>query len=416
MGISTDRNWRQQLIFISILLMLAALFTSRYLLSVGMIFFLLLTCLHQQIPQQLRIFVNNSMLTGIALLFFIPFITWYWSEDQQEWARWARIKLPLFLLPVAFAGQWQLTSKQWGQVAWFFLCLVFAGCSWSLYQYLQHHQEVQASYLKAKVMDTPLDNDHVRFSLIVCLSVLCSVQLLLKNPERTFRIILFFLIAFFVVYLHILSARTGLLGLYILLGCTLFYMPVYLKKHKWVPVILLITLLMPIGAWLLVPTFQNRISYFLYDVSLIKHQNYLPGSNDGNRFLSLRAGWNILSENPLGVGSGDVVQETNKWYQFHMPQLQQSDKLYPSSEWLLYGDAAGWPGVLLFSFIMLIPFFVKIKQYRFLWIMMNMVIVLSLLFDIGLETQFGVFIYAFIILCWWKWILLNDDTRETGTV
>jgi len=29
---------------------------------------------------------------------------------------------------------------------------------------------------------------------------------------------------------------------------------------------------------------------------------------------------------------------------------------------------------------------------------------LSLLFDIGLEVQFGVFIYSFVVLWCWKWL------------
>jgi len=36
---------------------------------------------------------------------------------------------------------------------------------------------------------------------------------------------------------------------------------------------------------------------------------------------------------------------------------QEGDKILPGSEWLIYGAGAGWPGLLLFTFCMLIPFF-----------------------------------------------------------
>src|SRR5690349_6961614 len=125
------------------------------------------------------------------------------------WARWARIKLPLFLFPVAFAGRWQLTINQWRIVAWFFILLVMLGCSWSLFHYLQDPHTIQESYLRAKIMATPLDNDHVRFSLLVALAVIIAVMLFVSSVQYKIKIILGLLVAFFAVYLHILSARTG---------------------------------------------------------------------------------------------------------------------------------------------------------------------------------------------------------------
>jgi hypothetical protein len=36
----------------------------------------------------------------------------------------------------------------------------------------------------------------------------------------------------------------------------------------------------------------------------------------------------------------------------------------------------------------------------------------SFLFDIGLEAQFGVFVYAFIVLWWWKWLIISAKNKE----
>jgi hypothetical protein len=159
---------------------------------------------------------------------------------------------------------------------------------------------------------------------------------------------------------------------------------------------------MPVAAWLVLPTFRNRIRYNLYDLSFIKKETYLPGSNDGNRVLSLQAGWDILTTHPFGVGSGDVVDKTWEWYAKEVPQMLETDKLYPASEWLCYGDAAGWPGFILFTAIMVLPFFLKKMKHSFFWIAINLTAAFSLFFDIGLETQFGVFIYGFVVLWWWK--------------
>jgi O-antigen ligase len=403
MGISIDRLSKQQLIFFSMILMLVSLFTSRFLLSVGFILFLLLTCFHKNIFRQLISFSRNPFLLGMSFLFFIPFIAWFWTEDKDMWMHFVRIKLPLFLFPIAFAGKWQLSSKQWRWVAYIFLILVFAGCCWSLSQYAQNVHSIHEQYLKAKVFSTPLENDHVRFSLVVCIAAICSVLLMTEDTSRSKKILLAIACTFFIAYLHILSARTGLISLYIFLLLGIIYSFLKLKKRKWVFALLVLIIAMPVAAWFLFPTFQNRIRYNVYDLSNAKENKYVQGGNDGNRILSLKAGWNVLQQHPFGVG-GDVVVETYKWYDKNIPQMTQTDKLYPASEPLMYAGFAGWIGFVLFFVIMLLPFFQRVKRNYFFWIVLNLIIAFSFLFDIGIEVQFGIFIYAFIVLWWWKWL------------
>ncbi|HWI94402.1 MAG TPA: O-antigen ligase family protein [Flavisolibacter sp.] len=403
MGISIDRLSKQQLIFLSMILMLVSLFTSRFLLSVGFVLFLFLTCFHKNMLKQLVSFLRNPFLFGMSFLFLIPFITWFWTDDKSMWMHFVRIKLPLFLFPIAFAGNWQLSARQWSLVAYIFLILVFAGCCWSLWQYVQNIHSIHEQYLKAKVFPTPLENDHVRFSLMVCIAVVCSVLLMMEYIPKTKWLLVAGLCIFFIVYLHVLSARTGLVSLYIFLLLTVLYLLLKLRKTKWVISLLVLIIAMPVAAWFFFPTFQNRIHYNVYDLSNARENKYVPGGNDANRILSLKAGWNVLREHPFGVGA-DVVDKTYEWYDKNIPAMVETDKLSPSSEPLMYAGFAGWIGFFSFFVIMLLPFFQRIKTNYFSWFVLNLIMAFSLLFDIGIEVQFGVFIYAFIVLWWWKWL------------
>jgi hypothetical protein len=382
--------------------MLVSLFTSRFLLSSCFIVFLVLTCFHKNFFEQLISFLQNPFLLGMSFLFFIPFLTWFWTEDKSMWLRFVRIKLPLFLFPLAFAGKWQLSTKQWTWIASIFLLLVFAGCGWSIWQYLQNIHSVHQQYLEAKLIPTPLDNDHVRFSLIVSIAMICLVILIQQQIQRIIKITAAVLIAYFIIYLHILSARTGLIALYLFLFFSVFYLLLKWKRSKWAIVLSILLTALPVTAWFLLPTFQNRIRYNLYDLSNAKENRYLPGSNDGNRILSLKAGWNVLRQHPFGTG-GDVIQKTFAWYDNNVPYLEKSERLFPSSEPLMYAGFAGWLGLILFFTIMLLPFFQRTKSRYFFWFVLNFLMAFSFLFDIGLEAQFGVFIYAYIVLWWWKW-------------
>lgn len=405
MGISTDKALRQRLIFFTIILMLTGLFASRALLSVSMILFLLLTCVHAKFLQHLDEFRRQPFLIGLTLLFLIPLLTWFWSEDKETWWRFIRIKLPLLLLPIAFAGEWQLGRRFWNYVAYTFILLVLGGCAWSLFQYAGNYQDMQDAYLKAKVIPTPFENDHVRFSLSVTVAILCAAFLM---RDKNFRWLLAFIILVFVVYLHLLAARTGLFSLYIALFIAFIYLLFNRKKTKWTVAVLAGSLLMPLLAWFAVPTFQNRIRYFIYDYSYIRQDTYLPGANDGNRMLSIRAGLDIMNNHALGVGTGDVMKATNAWYDEKVHGMLDTDRIYPSSEWAMHGAAAGWPGFIAFTIAMILPFFALNRRGGYFWITLNVIMAFSFIFDIGLEVQFGVFLYAFAVLWWWKW--LQEET------
>lgn len=394
---------RQYIIFTTMLAMEVSLYLSRASLSVAMLAFGVVTLVHKDIGTHLRHFVRSPLLVGLALLFAVPLASGLWSADQSTWWDVLRVKLPLLLFPIAFAGPWQLTPKQWRYVGYAFLLLLLVTSLGSFVFYLQNLQAIHEGYLKAKVITTPLQDDHVRYSWLLACGVLLCLFLLHKREEPKLDVFFVLLALWFTVFLHVLAARTGVLALYAILLSYAGWMA--LRRHTRAGLIGLGALVvLPLVAWLVLPTFQNRLSYFFYDIAHVKQQTYLPGSNDGNRARSLEAGWSILKEHPFGVGAGDVQQVADDWYATHIPGILPQDKIYPSSEWLVYGAMAGWPGVLVFSAAMVLPLFVRGINYRFFWVLLNGITAFSFLFDVGLEVQYGVFLYAFLVLWWWKWM------------
>lgn len=394
---------RQYIIFATILAMEVSLYLSRGSLSVAMISFGVATLAHKDIGTHLRHFVRSPLLVGLALLFAVPLVSGLWSADQATWWDVLRVKLPLLLFPIAFAGPWQLSAKQWRYVGYAFLLLLLLTSLGSFVYYLQNLQAIHEGYLRAKVITTPLQDDHVRYSWLLACGVLLCLLLLQKREEPKLDVFFVLLGLWFTVFLHVLAARTGVLALYAILLSYAGWMA--LRKHTRAGLIGLGALVvLPLLAWLVLPTFQNRLSYFFYDLAHVRKQAYLPGSNDGNRARSLEAGWAILKEHPMGVGAGDVQAEADSWYATHVAGILPQDKIYPSSEWLVYGAAAGWPGILVFTAVMVLPLFVRGIKYRLFWILLNGITAFSFLFDVGLEVQYGVFLYAFLVLWWWKWL------------
>lgn len=410
---------RGDILFYCCIIMLAALFFSRALLSVTMALFVAVSFIHSDIKKQLKAFTSTPLLWGMSLLFLLPLISGWWSSDIHYWQETMRIKLPLFFLPLAFAmpdnvkGN-RLSEKQWLLVALAFIAVVFAGTIWSMFQYAGNAAAINKEYLKAKTLVTPLYNDHVRFSWLVAVAVLLCVWLYVKNRSSRLSWLLLVIAGWLIIFLHILAARTGLFSFYITVLITGLYLASR-RLNRRLGILLLAGLLMvPVLAYYTVPSFQNRVRYMLYDFSYVQDSHYLPGGNDAMRAISVRAGWDIMKENLVtGTGFGDLSSATAAWYASHYPQMEKTDMILPSSEWMIYGAGCGVPGLLLFSVLMCIPFFTRARE-KLPWIILQTIAAFSLVADIGLEVQAGVFVYAFIVLCGWKWFGIKQAVAVAG--
>jgi O-antigen ligase len=250
-------------------------------------------------------------------------------------------------------------------------------------------------------------NDHVRFSLLVTVAVLYSLLQLTIRPgaSSVFRILYVALAVFFGIYLHVLAVRTGLVCLYS--GLIVLLIVWLIRKREKIKFIILLLgmVAVPIIAYFVLPTFRNRVSYMRYDLSLLGHRGAITGSDDGNRLVSLEAGWLIMNQHPVtGVGFGDLRSATENFYDSYYPGRPPADRILPSSEWLFYGAGLGWTGAILFSICLIVPAFAKPLRRNPYWWLVNVLLASSYLFDIGLEVQYGVFIHAFILLWWYSWL------------
>ena len=258
-------------------------------------------------------------------------------------------------------------------------------------------------------MQTPLENDHVRYSWLVVLAIVALGWLALlafREKQRGYWLLVI-LAAWLVLFLHILAARTGLLTFYLLLGAIVIGLPLrdFQKGHAIAIALFIIAL--PVLAYFLVPSFHNRILFAQYEWAYAWKGNYLPGSNDAMRILSWKAGYSILQSNPTGgAGFGNITAAVESYYAGLTPPVLPADRILPSSEILIYGAGAGWPGILAFLVAVLAPFLQPVR-YRGAWRWLCVISLVGLLYDVPLEVQFGVFIYAIVLLCTARYLLVE---------
>src|SRR5215471_14415155 len=110
---TADLGWKKQLLILSMMLMLVGVLFSRLVLSSALILFVLVSLFHRDFFSQLKEFFSSPVLWSMSLLFFIPVLSGLWSDDLHKWSDIMRIKLPLLLLPICFAGLKNFTKYDW---------------------------------------------------------------------------------------------------------------------------------------------------------------------------------------------------------------------------------------------------------------------------------------------------------------
>ncbi|HSF44651.1 MAG TPA: O-antigen ligase family protein, partial [Chitinophagaceae bacterium] len=204
------------------------------------------------------------------------------------------------------------------------------------------------------------------------------------------------LLIYIAVFIHVLAAKTGLMGFYIVNAVAILSV----VPRKWRVASILLFISIPLMGWFLLPSFQNRVKFVIWDFQNYSRGSYVEGLSDGPRIISYQAGMEVFSKHPVtGVGSGDVLGETWKWYDDHASFLKNYERLLPSNEVLLYACAGGILAALICLVALFYPFFMRTLKGNMIWICFHIVSVIGFMYEIGLEVQHGVFLYSFFS-CW----------------
>lgn len=386
----------QQLAEMALLLMIVGLFASRALLSISIGLFFLSAPLRLGRRDWIRQAIKDPLVWIGSLLVGLPVLSGFWSENMYAWWDVVRIKLPLLLLPLGGVGlRWDKKRHEW--IGWILVALVGIGSIYSLIPWMRDAFSVNVDYLRGGSLPTWLDNDRVRFSWLV-VAMCWWIQGRWKDALPRQRWLIAGLILFFIFFLHVLAVRIGLVCFY-LLAAFLLLRQLLDPAHRRGSVVLLLLLIgLPFLLYYMLPTFRARVDYIRYDWSYTFQGKYLSGGNDAIRVQSLQVAGEVIRNHPLyGVGFGDIRSEMDSVYHRVNPNLSESERIYPANEWAVYGVGMGWIGLILFSVAMIVLFFIRMRD-AFRWRAWVLATILSLVTDIGLEVQYGVFLIPFFLL------------------
>ena len=386
---------------------------SRFMISLGMLMFLLSALLNDKTFKLLRTFVQNKHYMALTLVFFIFLLSGLWSENTEYFLNRTRIKLPFLFLPYAFYAAPRLNKTQAYQLMLGFIAVVTASVLWSLFSFSLDLDHYIAIYGKGQILPTPIH--HIRYSILVSVAVLFGIYMVHKNAfaqSKKIKITLVSTILFLIAYQHVLAVRSGLMTLYVVFF-TVLALWVFKKQHLK-KAVLAFTALIVLSALAVnyIPTIKNKIGYMKYSLEKFRDKDNIRDLSDSRRLGSIYAGLELIQEHPLlGVGIGDIMDETDSWLEKNYPQLTGLE-LLPHNQYILTGASCGLLLMLIFIGCSVYPLFYCGGGKDLLSLGTHLMFASSFMVEHTIESQIGVAAYIFIVLFVMKCMESNSTAHE----
>jgi O-antigen ligase len=347
-------------------------------------------------------------LLGAAWILLLA-LSWFWSEDKAMWGQRLEVKLPVLLLPLAFSLLPGFSIRQLRFFTIFLVVLLLVSGLYGVYFLMGNMDHYLLEYNRARVLPTPAKGDHIRFSMVVALTIVWCGYMWPRLGGKVLKWFIGISVLLLATYLHLLAARSGLVIFYVFVLAWAFYVAV--RKNVWIGAGILIALALAIFLALEnFPTFRMRVGYYQYMMILVERGEISTLYSDMNRFISYNIAAELIGQNPLtGVGAGDAAEAMKYGYDTKYPGTDEHLKILPHNQFLMIALSAGIPAMLLFTWWVLAPLrLVKRSRNGFFFLLVWLVLLLPMLIEPMLEIQFGVFVYLFFLL-WQRHALLHEE-------
>lgn len=339
-------------------------------------------------------------------------VSWFWTDSQEGWNDHIQVKIPFLILPLGFAFLPRWEQKEIRIFSVILLGTIASGVLYSLSFLFRNMDALVESYKYSKILKVPVYGDHISFSTAVAVCVAWCFYSLPAWKTDIGRWLTLFVAGFFVIYLHILAAKTGLVILYVFLAACAFRL---FLKNKWKGLLVIAAgIACIVITYFVVPTFHERVNY-----TWLTYLHYFNGQRDSNysdagRLISYGLSWKLIRMHPwIGVGAGDMLTEMSRMYDLYHPGVPQEQRLIPHNQLLTIALATGIPAMLAFIWWIAAPFRrVKKNREGFFFAAVWIMLLILLFTDPALEVQFGVFVYLFFLLLQRKLMLQETEPHH----
>ena len=405
--------WMERLGLFGFLLCMLGLPISPALLSIGTVAMIVPALASRPPMEQFKRFYKDKAAFFLSLIFVVQVLSFFWTDNTEQFVEHLRIKAPLFF------GLYALTvigpfDKKWLRIglALFILAAFITGTA-TMVDYFMHKQQYDLEIEVSKPLPIFFDINHIYFSLLLAFSVFGSFWMFRKRehffvPAERYLWLALSIAQF--AYLHVLTARTGLLGFYAA-AFVLFIFYIFQRKKYLIGALILAGFVAaPFLGYKYVPSLQYRVDNTIWDL-----ERYFAGGDPnylslGMRFESWKAAWGLFKSNPVGgVAMADLNEEMWDQYIRDGSLLCDNNYILPHNEFIQIAAGLGLLGLLSFGLGWFYPLFQGIKRQGWLFWAFWIVFGFGMLGESVAERQIGVMC---IVVMWMTTRWLSETYRN----
>ncbi len=348
---------------------------------------------------------NIYFLLLVALVLFC-LLDGIRAESLSEWFSYFNIKIPLVLYPfviLVFKNKISSPLIQKGSII-FCIAISSATIASSTHYYL-NYDELNALVLQSKPIPIMGEIHHITFSIFCAFAVIVAAYLAYNQKIKW----LWILAIINLIGLHVLTARTGLVGFYF--ACFILGI-VYIINNK--PKIyyliggLIMICLLPVLAFFTISSFHNKIINSMADLKAISHQNDANYQSMGMRMEASKTALALAKKHPLiGVGCTNMKQAMSIEYEQNNTNLFIENRILPHNQFIMEAAVHGLLGLIILLLFFAFPFFGHFTQLPSLFISLWSLILFASMFECLMDRQHGVILVS---LFWF--IYLNKESVD----
>ncbi|MFM6982696.1 MAG: O-antigen ligase family protein [Chitinophagaceae bacterium] len=336
-----------------------------------------------------------------AVLFYLSgALSYFYSDNSDEALRKILLKLPILLVPFiiqSFKKQAEIKT----QLLIIFCYSVYLPGIVSVYNYLSNKTLFDQLILESKPLPVEFGYGiyHIQFSILLAIAIVagtyyCINQYSNRRNINYFSIASLTILNFFII--HILSARTGLLGCYAgLIIIAISKLRNVGRKTFWISVSA--AMILPLIVFSLSSSLQNRIKNSVEDLRVVLNQ---ANPNDYSFAMRVEAWKNavdVIKQAPLsGVGIGDAEKTLHDNFEHFNPSIEKDNRKNPHFQLLESAVQSGIPALILLLFLFMYGISVNLRNAP-LAAAFFMLLLLSSCFESILERQASVAAFAVFI-------------------
>lgn len=369
--------------------------------------------IRSEFKKNIQTFAKDKAWLIITVPFFLVLFTaGYSTEDPSYLLERLRVKLPFLVLPFAFFSIPTFTKREYLHIAYVFLIFLSVTSLGVLLNYLLHFEEINNLIAKGQPIPTP--SSHIRFSLMVALGILLGFSLFRKG--HCFRVawekwLILGMSLFLLVFIHVLSVRSGLAVFYMSFFILLVRYIILSKKYMAGILAMLFVLSLPVGAYYTLPSFKTKIAYMKWDMKMYaegKGENY----SDSERISSLLTAKSIIEKHPvLGVGAGDLKIQMQRQYDILYPSLGKESRKMPHNQLVSIWAGTGLLGLLFFLLGGVYPLLSGKRYNEPHFLSICLIILFSFMVENTIETAVGIGFHLLFLL-----IGMNYSKKSEGSM